>query len=243
MDNRPFAIATFVLGFAVLAEAQNPAPAPAPAQSPGPSIPAAPVVVAPIAQPETKIVVSIPEQRLGVLVNNKVYRTYRISTSRFGEGDSRNSWQTPMGHLVVATKIGAAAPLGGVFRRRQFTGEVLSPNAPGRDPIVSRIIWLRGIEGENKNAFHRCIYIHGTPQEELLGKKASFGCIRMRSSDVVELFGWTAIGTEVAIVDKPMNRVVKQLAREQRAVVARNIAVLDPTRNAAAPGEKSSVVR
>jgi hypothetical protein len=149
-----------------------------------------------------------------------------------------------MGHLLVANKIGAAAPLGAVFRRRHLSGEVLAANAPGRDPIVSRIIWLRGIEQQNRNAYHRCIYIHGTPQEELLGKKASYGCIRMRSKDVIELFGWTPVGTEVAIVDKAVNRVAKEMAREQRALVARNIAVLDPARNTAvAPTDKAGVLR
>jgi murein L,D-transpeptidase YcbB/YkuD len=100
------------------------------------------------------------------------------------------------------------------------------------------------MEGQNRNAYNRCIYIHGTPQEELLGKKASYGCIRMRSRDVIELFGWTAIGTEVAIVDKPVNRVAKEMAREQRALVARNMAVLDPARNAAVgPADKAGVLR
>ena len=243
MDNRLFAVAILLFVSALLTEGQNPAPAaaPAPARSPAPTVSA---VVAPIIQPQTKIVVSIPEQRLGVLVNNRVYRTYKISTSRFGEGDSRGSWQTPMGHLLVANKIGAAALPGAVFRRRHLSGEVLTPNAPGRDPIVSRIIWLRGMEWQNRNAYHRCIYIHGTPQEELLGKKASYGCVRMRSRDVIEVFGWTAIGTEVAIVDKPINQAAKGMAREQRALVARNIAVLDPARNAAVgPTDKAGMLR
>ena len=89
-------------------------------------------------------------------------------------------------------------------------------NAPGRDPIVSRIIWLRGLDYANKNAFHRCIYIHGTPQEDTLGTKASYGCIRMRSSDVVEVFNWITVGTEVAISDKPISRAVKELADDKR---------------------------
>ena len=243
MDNRLFAVATQLFASALLTEAQHPAPAATPAstQRPAPTISA---VVAPIVQPQTKIVVSIPEQKLGVLVNNRIYRTYRVATSRFGEGESRGSWPTPMGHLLVANKIGAAAPLGSVFRRRHLSGEELAANAPGRDPIVSRIIWLRGIEQQNRNAYNRCIYIHGTPQEGLLGKKASYGCIRMRSKDVIELFGWTPVGTEVAIVDKPVNRVAKEMAREHRALVERNIAVLDPARNTAvAPTDKAGVLR
>jgi lipoprotein-anchoring transpeptidase ErfK/SrfK len=184
---------------------------------------AAPATVAPAPSPTPEpvvgIVVSVRDQKLAVVVNGKIYRTYRISTSRYGEGDYYGSWRTPLGHLQVATKIGAAAPAGAVFRRRQLTGEVLAPNAPGRDPIISRIIWLRGTEAENKRAYQRCIYIHGTPQEEFLGRKASYGCIRMRSADVIEVFNWVGIGTNVAIVDEPIRRAVKDAAE---AVVARN---------------------
>jgi lipoprotein-anchoring transpeptidase ErfK/SrfK len=206
-------------------QGQNPAPspspdAPAPVQAPAPAVVAAP---APAPVLETKLVVSIPEQKLAVVVNNKVVRTYRISTSRYGQGDALGSWCTPVGRLAVATKIGATVPVGGVFYGRRYTGEILSVNAPGRDPIVSRIIWLRGLDETTRNAFHRCIYIHGTPQEDSLGKKSSYGCIRMRSSDVVEIFNWVTTGTDVAIVDKPMNRAVKDLA-DEHVLAATNVA-------------------
>jgi lipoprotein-anchoring transpeptidase ErfK/SrfK len=171
------------------------------------------------------LVVSIPEQKLAVLVNKRVFRTYRISTSRYGEGDALGSWCTPIGRLAVATKIGANVPTGGVFRARHYTGEILSVNAPGRDPIVSRIIWLRGLNWTNKNAFNRCIYIHGTPEEYSLGKKSSYGCIRMRSNDVIEIFNWVTTGTDVAIVDKPINQAVKELS-DVHALVATNVAVV-----------------
>jgi L,D-transpeptidase catalytic domain len=164
--------------------------------------------------------VSVRDQKLAVVVNGKIYRSYKISTSRYGEGDNFGSWRTPLGRLQVATKIGAAAPAGAVFHRRQPTGEILAANAPGRDPIISRIIWLRGTEQENRRAFQRCIYIHGTPQEAFLGRKASYGCIRMRSSDIIEVFNWVGIGTDVAIVDEPIRRAVKDLTSE--ALVARN---------------------
>jgi lipoprotein-anchoring transpeptidase ErfK/SrfK len=216
-----FAIALLVANFAVFSRAQNPSPAPSPSAAAAPPQNQGPVVAAspaPTPAPvlETKLVVSILEQKLAVVVNDKVYRTYKISTSRYGEGDALGSWCTPTGRLAVATKIGATAPVGGVFQGRRYTGEVLSVNAPGRDPIVSRIIWLRGLDYANKNAFHRCIYIHGTPQEDTLGTKASYGCIRMRSSDVVEVFNWITVGTEVAISDKPISRAVKELADDKR---------------------------
>ena len=117
--------------------------------------------------------------------------------------------------LAVATKIGGTVPFGGVFQGRRYTGEVLSINAPGRDPIVSRIIWLRGLDYGTRNAFHRCIYIHGTPRRTAWGK-ASYGCIRMRSTDVIEVFNWITIGTEVVIADKGIGRAVKELSDDHR---------------------------
>jgi lipoprotein-anchoring transpeptidase ErfK/SrfK len=187
---------------------------PGPAASPQPPQPA--TSPQPAASPQlpvdVRILISVPDQKLAVLVNSKPYKTFRISTSRYGEGDSQGSWRTPLGHLVVATKIGGAAPSGAVFNGRHLTGEILSVNAPGRDPIVSRIIWLRGREFGNRNAYQRCIYIHGTPQEEFLGKKSSFGCIRMSSEDVIQVFQWVQTGTDVIVVDKPLNRAVKESA-------------------------------
>jgi hypothetical protein len=216
---RHFVITLLLAGSVALSRAQSPSPAPAPTPVPLPQNAAPPVtVVTPTPAPvlETALVVSIPEQKLAVVVNDKVYKSYRISTSRYGEGDALGSWCTPTGRLAVATKIGGSVPFGGVFQGRRYTGEVLSINAPGRDPIVSRIIWLRGLDYTNKNAFHRCIYIHGTPEEDALGKKASYGCIRMRSSDVIEIFNWISVGTEVAVVDKGIGRAVKDLADDRR---------------------------
>ena len=225
MGKRLF-ITLLLTGLVTLGRAQNPSQSATPAPASSPQMPP-PVVAAtpaptPAAVVETQLVVSIPDQRLAVLVNGKIYKTYRISTSRYGEGDALGSWCTPTGHLAVATKIGGTVPYGGVFEGRRFTGEVLSVNAPGRDPIVSRIIWLRGLEYGNRNAYHRCIYIHGTPQEDTLGKKASYGCIRMASNDVMEVFSWITIGTEVAVVDKGVARAVKDLADDRRLVATNN---------------------
>ena len=195
----------------------SPATKSPPATAPSPSPVSLP---SPTPEPDVKLVVSVCDQKLAVVVNGKIYRSYKISTSRYGEGDNFGSWRTPLGHLQVATKIGAAAPAGAVFHRRQPTGEILAANAPGRDPIISRIIWLRGTEAENRRAFQRCIYIHGTPQEAFLGRKASYGCIRMRSSDVIEVFNWVGKGTNVAIIDEPIRRAVKDSATE--TMMARN---------------------
>lgn len=220
--------ATAVLGIGLALAAgglgQSPAGKAVPTRGSTPSAATVPAVApAPAVTPvrDVRVVISIPDQKLAVLVNGKVSRSYKVSTSRYGEGDSWGSWETPLGHLEVATKIGGNAPAGAVFRSRQLTGEVLAPNAPGRDPIVSRIIWLRGMEQANKHAYQRCIYIHGTPQETFLGRKASFGCIRMRSTDVIEVFGWLNIGTDVSIVKQSMAQAVKAVQGEVREALVR----------------------
>jgi lipoprotein-anchoring transpeptidase ErfK/SrfK len=153
---------------------------------------------APAAQ--VQIVVSVAEQKLAVVKDGEILKKYTISTSRFGVGDSYGSYRTPLGQLKVTDKIGTGLAAGAVIHHRQPTGEVLAPNAPGRDPIVSRILWLSGEEACNRNAYQRCVYIHGTPDEKHLGRPMSFGCIRMRSTDVIELYAETPLGTNVSIV-------------------------------------------
>ena len=98
------------------------------------------------------------------------------------------------------------------------TGEIVDPNAPGRDAIVSRVIWLRGKEGQNRGAHDRCIYIHGTPEERRIGKPVSFGCIRMRSKDVIALYDLLHIGMHVTITTK---RISDLLPPEEPSLVAR----------------------
>ena len=100
----------------------------------------------------------------------------------------------------MAKKIGTNTPLGSVFKNRRPTGEVIQPNAPGRDPVVTRILWLSGTEPRNKNAFKRSIYIHGTPEEWRLGHPASFGCIRMASHDVADLYNRVGHGADVFVI-------------------------------------------
>jgi lipoprotein-anchoring transpeptidase ErfK/SrfK len=156
--------------------------------------------------PDTQhhIVVSTRDQKLAVLDRGTLMATYAVSTSKFGLGDNLRSSRTPLGELQVAKKIGDNAPLGTVFKDRVRTGEIVAPNSPGRDPIVTRILWLRGREAQNANAFGRYIYIHGTPEERLIGTRASYGCIRMRSTDVVQLYNIVGVGAAVTIVDVPL---------------------------------------
>jgi lipoprotein-anchoring transpeptidase ErfK/SrfK len=164
--------------------------------------------------PDTQhhIVISTRDQKLAVLDRSTLMATYPVSTSKFGLGDSLRSSRTPLGQLEVAKKIGDNAPLGAVFKDRVRTGEIVSPNSPGRDPIVTRILWLRGREAQNANAFGRFIYIHGTPEERMIGKPASYGCIRMRSTDVVQLYKIVGIGAAVTIVDAPLVSAIPGMA-------------------------------
>lgn len=146
-----------------------------------------------------KMIVSVKDQRMLLVKDGKPVKTYRISTSKFGLGDQPGSYRTPIGRMEVARKIGGNQPQGAVFKSRRPTGEVLKPNAPGRDPIVSRILWLRGLEPHNQNAFPRYIYIHGTPERRNLGKPVSFGCIRMCCKDVIDLYNRVGYGAEVYV--------------------------------------------
>jgi L,D-transpeptidase-like protein len=149
----------------------------------------------------TAVIVSVPDQKLAVLRNGEFVAEYPVSTSKFGLGDRLRSFRTPLGTLEVAAKIGQGAPAGAVFKSRQRTGEIIQPNTRGRDPIVTRILHLRGLERSNAHAFSRGIYIHGTAAENSIGRRASYGCIRMRSRDVVRVFDWIPVGTRVEIVN------------------------------------------
>jgi hypothetical protein len=156
-----------------------------------------------------EIIISVAEQRLALVDGGVVIRKFPVSTSKFGLGDRFGSYKTPLGRLRVCIKLGSDLPEGAVFKRRNFSGEVIARNARGRDPIVTRILWLEGVEPSNKNARSRCIYIHGTPQERSVGKATSFGCVRMRSHDVVEVFDAVPVGTTVTIVAGKLPRVRK----------------------------------
>ena len=135
-------------------------------------------------------------------------RQYPISTSANGLGEANGSHCTPRGRHRIAEKIGAFAPLCSAFKSRQPTGEVWTPELdaefPGRDWILTRILWLEGLEpGKNKggsvDSHNRYIYIHGTNEEHKLGTPASHGCIRMKNADIAELFDLVKEGTEVRI--------------------------------------------
>ena len=170
-------------------------------------------IVSSCAAPDTRhhIVVSTSEQKLALLDRGNLMAVYPVSTSKFGLGDWPGSSFTPLGELEIAEKIGDYAPPGAVFKDQHRTGEIVAPDSPGRDPIVTRILWLRGRDLQNAHAYTRMIYIHGTPEERNIGFPASYGCIRMRSSDIINLYEIVGRGAQVTIIDEPLAMVVPGL--------------------------------
>ena len=164
-----------------------------------------------------QMIISAADQKMVVIRDGKPARAYPVSTSKFGLGDKQGSYATPLGKLRIKKKIGNKMPAGAVFKGRVPTGEVLPVNAPGRDPIVTRILWLEGLEPSNRNAFSRYIYIHGTPEERNIGQPVSFGCIRMRSCDVIELFESIGENAQVFITPKPLPRALAQVGENTLA--------------------------
>jgi len=158
----------------------------------------------PVKDNNSKMVVSVRDQRILLVQSGKPIKSYKVSTSKFGIGSQYGSNYTPLGDMQIARKIGDGVPAGSVFKSRHATGEVLKPNAPGRDAIVSRIMWLNGTEASNKNTFSRCVYIHGTPEEYRLGTPASYGCIRMGMKDVVDLYNRVGEGAQVKVIRGPL---------------------------------------
>ena len=151
-----------------------------------------------------EIVISLTRQTLQVRRAGRVEREFLVSTSRYGPGEQRGSLCTPRGRHIIRAKIGRGLPAGAVLRGRRPTGEVFSPALqraePGRDWILSRILWLSGLEpGRNRlgdvDSMRRYIYIHGTPDQEPMGVPFSHGCIRMRNADVCWLFDAVTPGT------------------------------------------------
>jgi len=183
-----------------------------------------------------QVIISVRDQKLVLMRNGSKVAIYPISTSMFGLGDAWGRMTTPLGYLAVEKKIGDNVPVGAVFHKRRLTGEVLQPNAPGRDPITTRIIWLRGLEAQNAHAFQRCIYIHGTPEEKKIGQPASYGCIRMKSKDVAELYDQLPLGAVVQIIPDRLPKMEKTKARQEMSggVVAANITPQPPPQIAAA---------
>jgi lipoprotein-anchoring transpeptidase ErfK/SrfK len=142
--------------------------------------------------------ISIRDQRLTLKEDETSIRTYPVSTSRFGIGSEEGSLKTPIGRFRVAEKIGADMPASTIFKSR-VPLKPDDPLPPTEDLVMSRILWLDGLDEHNANTRERFIYIHGTKHEGKIGDPASCGCIRMRNADVVELFDLVDHDTPVII--------------------------------------------
>ncbi len=142
--------------------------------------------------------VDVARQTLHFLLNGVVVKSWPVSTSKFGLGAEPGSMKTPLGKFRICEKIGDGEPAWAVFKSRRPTGEIASPGGDD-DGILSRILWLEGMEEANRNTKDRYIYFHGTNQEHLVGKPASHGCIRLKNEDIIELFGLVPPGTGVEI--------------------------------------------
>ncbi|PYL65941.1 MAG: murein L,D-transpeptidase [Verrucomicrobia bacterium] len=146
----------------------------------------------------TKIDISIHDQLLTVKRGDETLRSYPVSSSRFGLGTEEGSMKTPTGRFRIAEKIGGSAPSGTVFQSR-VPLKPGDPFPPSEDLVMSRILWLDGLEEHNANTRERFIYIHGTKHEDKIGSPASHGCIRMRNADVIDLFDLVDEDTPVVI--------------------------------------------
>lgn len=154
--------------------------------------------------------ISISDQALELTEDGSLLKRYRISTAKNGAGEKNGSFRTPRGHHIIRAKIGTGVPVNMVFVKRRPTGEIFSPELdaafPGRDWMLTRILWLSGCEpGFNRlgdvDTMRRYIYIHGSPDSRTMGAPGSIGCIRMHNSDIVELFDLVEAGTSVEIVE------------------------------------------
>lgn len=154
------------------------------------------------------IYVSVSEQKLYYYKDGSLVKTYPISTSKYGIGSKANSLQTPLGLHYIREKSGSGTPLGGILINGKYNGSIAAiekdAKSIGSDDVTTRVLWLMGCEhgnnrGKGKDSYDRKIYIHGTPEEGLIGKPASHGCIRMKNSDVIELYNKVNLGLYVLI--------------------------------------------
>jgi lipoprotein-anchoring transpeptidase ErfK/SrfK len=159
---------------------------------------------------DKRIEINLSEQRLRLYEDGKLGMNVMVSTGKNGAGEQNGSECTPRGNHIVRAKIGAGAPTGTIFVGRRATGEVYSAELgkrfPGRDWILTRILWLSGKEqGRNRlgsvDTMRRYIYIHGTSDETTLGVPGSRGCIRMGNRDIIDLFERVPPGTPVSIIE------------------------------------------
>jgi len=144
------------------------------------------------------LVVDVPRQEAGLLKGGVVTASWKVSTSRFGLGTEEGSFRTPIGRFRICEKIGDGVPLWSIFKSRIPTGAIALPGGE-EDLVLTRILWLEGLDPDNANTRGRYIYFHGTNREDLIGTPASHGCIRLRNGEMVDLFDRVEEGTPVEI--------------------------------------------
>lgn len=150
---------------------------------------------------ELYLEVSVERQEVALKKEDQRIRCYAVSTSMNGLGEEEGSYKTPRGWFCIEEKIGEGSPLGTLFKSRVATGKIWTPHDPlmDEDLILTRILWLKGLEPLNQNTQQRYIYFHGTNHETSIGKPASHGCIRMRNEEIIQLFDCVNVGTKVYI--------------------------------------------
>jgi hypothetical protein len=139
-------------------------------------------------------------QTLHLITEDELVWQCPVSTARAGLGEAIGSFKTPRGMHRIAEKIGNEAPLNAIFKARQWTGEIFNGEKNENDLILTRILWLEGVEPFNHNTRERYIYIHGTNHEDKIGTPCSHGCIRLRNADMLELYERVEVGTPVEII-------------------------------------------
>jgi lipoprotein-anchoring transpeptidase ErfK/SrfK len=151
--------------------------------------------------PEQNLVVVVSRQEVLLHEKGLVSGRWDVSTSRFGLGSKEGSFRTPTGRFRICEKIGDGAPSGMIFKSRIPTGQLARIGADGGDEdlVLTRILWLEGLDPENANTRDRYIYFHGTNREDLIGTPSSHGCIRLRNAEMIDLYDRVATGTRVEI--------------------------------------------
>ena len=150
--------------------------------------------------PSLRLCVTVATQTMEVWKGDELLRTYPVSTSRFGLGAEEGSFKTPLGSFEICEKHGGEKPLHTIFKERKPAGKWNPDQAPGEeDLILARILRLHGLEEENANSYQRYIYIHGTNHEDRIGTPSSHGCVRMKNSDIAELYDLIPLGSPVQI--------------------------------------------
>jgi len=151
--------------------------------------------------------VTVARQQLAVIEKDQIVALYPCSTAARGVGNEEGSYKTPLGWHEVGERFGEGQPWGAVFKERKFTGRIWQSDQPtGDDMVLTRILWLRGLEpgvnqGPGIDSHDRYIYIHGTPEEDKIGRPASHGCVRLTNSDVMDLFERAPTETPVLITE------------------------------------------